>query len=184
MKRNGEGGVNESSDGPHPYWSPYVAGVGLGVALLLSFVVLGAGMGASGGIARVAAVCQYLLAPRHTAGSEYFGGWLRAGGRAALGYYLVYMAGGMALGALLSALGSGRVRPGVERGPRISAPSRLALALAGGVLVGFASRLARGCTSGQALTGTALLMTGSAVFMVCLFLGAYLAAWFVRRQWR
>lgn len=169
---------------PLPYWSPYAAGFGLGVALLLSFAVLGAGMGASGGLARVASVCEYLVAPEHTVASPYFGGWLKRGGWSALSYYLVFMGGGLVVGGFLSALGSRRVRPAVERGPNISAPVRLVLALAGGVLVGFASRLARGCTSGQALTGTALLMTGSLVFMLCLFAGAYLAAWFVRRQWQ
>lgn len=65
----------------------------------------------------------------------------------------------------------------------MSAGGRLTLALLGGVIVGFASRLARGCTSGQALTGTAMLFTGSVVFLCCIFAGAYAAAWFVRRQW-
>jgi hypothetical protein len=60
---------------------------------------------------------------------------------------------------------------------------RLGYALAGGVIVGFASRLAQGCTSGQALSGGALLLTGSIVFMLCVFAGGYAAAWFVRRQW-
>jgi uncharacterized membrane protein YedE/YeeE len=71
----------------------------------------------------------------------------------------------------------------VERGPRISSPSRLWLALAGGLIVGFAARLARGCTSGQGLTGTAMLFTGSLAFLVCMFIGAYAAAFFVRREW-
>ena len=36
--------------GPKPYTNPYLAGILLGVVLLASFVVLGAGLGASGGI--------------------------------------------------------------------------------------------------------------------------------------
>jgi hypothetical protein len=75
------------------------------------------------------------------------------------------------------------VAPAVERGPRISPRTRLILALSGGIVAGFASRLARGCTSGQALTGAAMLFTGSVVFMVCLFIGAYATAYFVRREW-
>jgi hypothetical protein len=51
------------------------------------------------------------------------------------------------------------------------------------VLAGFASRLAQGCTSGQALSGSALLLSGSLVFLLCVFAGGYAAAWFVRRQW-
>ena len=59
----------------------------------------------------------------------------------------------------------------------------LLLALGGGILVGYASSLASGCTSGQALTGGALLANGSIVFMLCVFAGGYAAAYFVRRQW-
>ena len=56
-------------------------------------------------------------------------------------------------------------------------------ALAGGVIMGIAAGLARGCTSGQALSGGALLATGSWVFMLMVFAGGYATAWFVRRQW-
>ena len=71
----------------------------------------------------------------------------------------------------------------VERGANASVSLRLFYALTGGVIVGFASRLAQGCTSGQALSGGALLLTGSLVFLVCLFASGYATAWFVRRQW-
>lgn len=166
-----------------PTWSPYAAGFGLGLTLLLSYWLLGAGLGASGGMARVAAWAQHLVMPAHVEATAYFGPWFAKGAPHVLRYYLVFMALGVFLGALLSAVGSRRVQPGVERGPRISVGARLGLALAGGVLVGFASRLARGCTSGQALSGAAMLFTGSVVFMVCLFVGAFAAGLFVRRQW-
>ena len=54
----------------------------------------------------------------------------------------------------------------------------------GGVIMGFAARFARGCTSGQALSGGALLSVGSWVFMMAVFAGGYLMAPLVRRQWR
>jgi len=47
----------------------------------------------------------------------------------------------------------------------------------------YASRLAQGRTSGQALSGGAMLLTGSFVFLVCLFAAGYAGAYFVRRQW-
>ena len=84
---------------------------------------------------------------------------------------------------LLSAVLARRIRPGVERGRAFGAAPRLLLALGGGLIAGFASRLANGCTSGQALSGGAMLLNGSLVFMVCVFAGGYAAAWFVRRQW-
>jgi uncharacterized membrane protein YedE/YeeE len=131
----------------------------------------------------VAAWLDHAVAPRHVEAGGYFGEWFGAGKPHALAYYLVFMGLGVLVGAFLSALAAGRIAPQVERGPNISPLARLILALAGGILVGFASRLARGCTSGQALTGTAMLFTGSAVFLLCVFAGAYAAAFFVRREW-
>ncbi|MBF8296300.1 MAG: putative transporter component, partial [Bacteroidetes bacterium] len=54
----------------------------------------------------------------------------------------------------------------------------------GGGLMGIGAKLARGCTSGQALTGGALFNVGSWAFMMMVFGGAYAAAYFVRRQWQ
>jgi uncharacterized membrane protein YedE/YeeE len=71
----------------------------------------------------------------------------------------------------------------VLKGDRISTLGRLMLAFGGGVLIGFAARLARGCTSGQALVGGAELMVGAWVFMMCIFIGGYLTAYLVRKQW-
>lgn len=168
---------------PKSYWSPYVAGFGLGLTLLASFWLLGTGLGASATVARVAAWAEHLILPGHVEASGYFGKWFSEGSAHVLKYYLVFMGIGVFLGGLFSAKNAGRVDSSVERGPRISARGRLWLALAGGILVGFASRLARGCTSGQALTGTAMLFTGSVLFLVFMFVGAYAAGVFVRRQW-
>lgn len=161
------------------YLNSYVAGILLGLILLAAFLTLGAGLGASGGLARLAAVVEVTVAPQHTLASPYFGAWGESPGN----YYLVYMLAGIFLGGLLSALGAGRLFLDVERGRRCSSRFRLALAAVGGLLVGLASRLAQGCTSGQALTGGALLLTGSLVFLVVLFATGYATAWLFRRQW-
>ena len=165
--------------GPKPYANPYLAGVLLGLVLLASFVTLGAGLGASSGIARIGASLSMCVSAPHTLASEYFGNW----GANPLHYYLVFMFVGTFAGALFSALLANRVKLQVERGGRAGKGLRLGLALAGGVIAGFASRLAQGCTSGQALSGSALLLTGSLVFTLCVFAGGYATAWFVRRQW-
>ena len=161
------------------YMNPYLAGVLLGLVLLASFVVLGAGLGASGGIARMAASLEGAVAPQHTMASAYFGKW----GPSFLTYYLVYMLLGIMLGGLLSAAAAGRIQVMVEKGRAFPANIRLIYALGGGLLVSFASRLAQGCTSGQALTGGALLLNGSLVFMASLFASGYATAWLFRRQW-
>ena len=162
-----------------PYANPYLAGVMLGLTLLASYLILGAGLGASAGIARLGAFCELALAPARTLASQYFGSW----GPRPLQYYLVFMLAGVFCGGLVSALLAERFAVSVERGARCSSLKRLLFALAGGVIVGFASRLANGCTSGQALSGSAVLLTGSLLFLVCVFAGGYAAAWFVRRQW-
>lgn len=159
--------------------NPYIAGVFLGLVLLASFLVLGAGLGASSGMARIAAAFESSIAKSHTLSSEYFGKW----GSNPLNYYLVFMFVGTILGGLFSALSSSRISFQLEKGKSASAFLRIFFALSGGILIGYASRLAQGCTSGQALTGGALLLTGSIVFLICLFAGGYLAAYFVRRQW-
>ncbi len=175
----------ESTRGsPAPYGSPYLAGLGLGLTLLASYAILGTGLGASGGLARCSAWLEHLAWPAHVEGSAYFGGWFSGGEPAVLAYYLVAMIVGVVVGAFIAAWRSGRVSPAVERGPTLSRRARLGMALGGGVLVGFASRLARGCTSGQALSGAAMLYTGSLVFMVCLFIGGYATARLFRRQWQ
>ncbi|MBI3578604.1 MAG: YeeE/YedE family protein, partial [Ignavibacteriales bacterium] len=90
---------------------------------------------------------------------------------------------GMIVGGLISGALAGRVKRVVDRGPNATERTRFMYALFGGALMGFGSKLARGCTSGQALTGGAVLSVGSWVFMLAVFAGAYAAAYFVRRQW-
>ncbi|MBF0118499.1 MAG: YeeE/YedE family protein [Desulfobacterales bacterium] len=168
------------SENQKPYSNPYLAGAMLGIVLLASFLFLGAGLGASSGIARIGAFISGFIAPNHTISSEYFGAW----GDQPLRYYLVYMLIGVFLGGLSSAVIAQRLKKLViEKGNAVSSKTRLIFTLIGGLLVGFASRLAGGCTSGQALTGGALLLSGSLIFLICVFAGGYAAAYFVRRQW-
>lgn len=165
---------------PPPPMNPYLAGMFLGLTLLASYLILGAGLGASGALARFGAWLEHLALPARVEANAYFGGWFPD----PLSYYLVFMLLGVFAGGLFSALAGGRARVWVERGPTASRLSRLVLALAGGALTGFAARLAQGCTSGQGLSGGALLLTGSFVFLGCVFATGYLTAWIFRRQWR
>lgn len=164
------------------YWNPYVAGFGLGLTLLVSFVALGVGLGASGSTARLAASAAHVVAPETVEANGYLGPWFENG--SPLASYLVFMSIGTLIGGFASAAFARRVAVGVERGPRISSRGRLAFALAGGALVGFASRMAGGCTSGQALTGGALLLAGSWAFLAAVFVGGFLVAPLVRKEWQ
>ena len=70
-----------------------------------------------------------------------------------------------------------------DKGPRISNRFRYVLALAGGILTGIGARLARGCTSGLALSGGAVLSVGAFVFMMSVFAAGFIGAYFMRRCW-
>jgi hypothetical protein len=168
--------------GPRPYWNPYLAGVLLGLTLLATFVVAGEGLGASAFPKRVLALTASTVAPQWTAENPQLGGYV-ANGANPLRNWLVVEVVGVFLGGFIGAVSAGRFKSTVEKGPRISTRGRMAYALAGGAVMGFAAALARGCTSGQALSGGATLATGSWLFMLMVFAGGYAVAWFVRRQW-
>ena len=166
-----------------PLWNPYLGGVVLGLVLLASFLVLGFGLGASGALNRSGIWLTDLLAPHATASNGYFGPYV-SGPKHVLDDWLVFEVIGVFLGGAFGAYSSGRMRRGaVERGPNISIRSRLLLAGGGGLIMGIAARIARGCTSGQALSGGATLSAGSWLFMFAVFGGAYALAYFVRRLW-
>ena len=105
-------------------------------------------------------------------------------GKSLLEDWLVFEVLGVFLGGLFGAYSAGRLKSEVIRGEGVPKGRRIALAILGGVLMGFAARLARGCTSGQALTGGAVLSLGSWIFMMCVFAGGYLAAPLLRKEWR
>ena len=163
-------------------WPPVPAGILIGISMLMAFIVAGRGIGASGAMTRIVAWVQHGLSPAATENSSYFGNYF-ADGAHPLNDYVVFLVAGLVVGSFVAAWLSGELRVEVLRGPRSSVAYRLVLGLIGGVLAGFAARLARGCTSGQALVGGAELSVGAWVFMMCIFAGGWMAAWFVRKQW-
>ena len=165
-----------------PYSNPYMAGFGLGLVLLSAFVIAGRGLGASGAFASAAAAATTVASPEAARTNEYFARYLTASGRPAIDWLVIELIG-VVIGGFLSAWLAGRVKRVIEKGPRISNRSRLALAVCGGIAMGVGAVLARGCTSGQALTGGALLSVGSWLFIGAAFASAYIAAPFLKRAW-
>jgi len=168
---------------PKPFWNPYGAGVMLGLVVLASFVLTGRGIGASGAIKRVQAAVLHQVDPTWAEESKNIGGYFADPQRSALNSWIVFVLLGVAIGGFAGALTGRRIRLETIRGPSIARESRWALAVLGGMLSGYAAQLARGCTSGQAITGGAQLSLGSWIFMFAVFGGAYGLAYFVRRQW-
>ena len=160
--------------------NPYLAGVGIGLTLLAAYVVMGRGLGASGAFTSMVAAGVNGLAPAHAQANGLYSHYL---GTALLSDWLVIEILGVTIGGLLSAFAAGRFRFAVEKGPRSDDRSRMAMAFGGGAIMGIGAKLARGCTSGQALTGGALLSVGSWLFIIGAFAAGYLAAPLFRRQW-
>jgi hypothetical protein len=167
-----------------PYASPYVAGVGIGVVLLLSFVLMGRGLGASGAFSSVVTATVGTAAPGHAASNAFYARYLGDGGASPLKDWLVFEIIGVVIGGFASGLLAGRVRWTTEHGAGITGGRRLLNAFAGGAAMGVGAKLARGCTSGLGLTGGATLSVGSWLFVIAAFAGAYAAAPLLRKAWR
>jgi uncharacterized membrane protein YedE/YeeE len=155
---------------PRPYANPYLAGVALGLVLLACFVLTGQGLGASGAFA-------------HAAGALADSAWFQSYREAGPAWIVVEVLG-VAAGGALSAIVGGRFKVEVERGPATGKGLRLLAAGAGGVLMGVGAVLAGGCTSGQALSGGAMLSVGSWAFMLAVFAAGFAAMPFFRRLWQ
>jgi hypothetical protein len=167
---------------PDKYWNSYLAGVAMGLVLLSAYLFVGKGLGASGPALRFVTVAAEAVAPGHVAATPPLAHLAEE--PSPLANYFVFLGLGTLLGGFVAAYTSGRMKAGVSRGDTAPVGLRLALALGGGVLLGIGARLARGCASGQALTGGALMSAGSWAFMFAIFGGGYAAAYLVRRQWR
>lgn len=164
------------------FWNPYAAGVALGLVLLASFVVTGKGLGASGAVTHLQAQFWHAIDPTWATENANIGNYFGPES-SAINAWIVFLGIGVAVGGLFGALSAGRIKLETIRGPRVSRDVRWILAIIGGIISGVAAQVARGCTSGQALTGGAQLALGSWVFMFAMFGSAYGLAYFVRKQW-
>ncbi|HYC93142.1 MAG TPA: YeeE/YedE thiosulfate transporter family protein [Thermoanaerobaculia bacterium] len=151
------------------YADPYVAGFCLGLVLLASFAFAGRGVGVSGTFVWSAAALAAAFEQAEAGASAVESGSSIA---AALQTVLGIMVGGFA-----SALLARRFKF------TIASKARLLTAFAGGAVMGVGAYLARGCTSGLALSGGALLGAGSWIFMLAAFAAAYAFAPLVRKAW-
>lgn len=161
--------------------SPYLAGIGLGLTLLATFYIVGWGLGASSAFSLLTGVGIHTLNPEFATRFEYFSQHLNK--EAPLLNWVLFEVGGLFIGALLGALLSRNFRFRFDKGSEMKKSTRVFTAFAGGILIGFASRLARGCTSGLALSGGAQLAVAGWVFVIAMFISGFLGAAVLRRLW-
>ncbi|MGQ9488098.1 MAG: YeeE/YedE thiosulfate transporter family protein [Armatimonadota bacterium] len=165
------------------YMNPYLAGVLLGILLVVTIYITGRGLGASGAIKSVTVAGVESIAPKHAQSAKFYREYSREHAGAPLKNWLVFEVTGVLIGAFLSGLVAGRLKVVTEKGPRVTSRARLISAFIGGVLWGIGSQLGRGCTSGAALSGMAVMATGGIITMLAIFAGAYAFAYFFRRLW-
>jgi uncharacterized protein len=151
-----------------PFWSPLVAGLALGAVLLLTFVLTGHGLGATGASTRLTAWLGTEVAPQATEGGHVMSSWI------------TWQVVGVALGALVSAFLAGRFRVQFDGLHSVGRGRRLLSALSGGLMAGFGARVAAGCTSGLGLSGAATLAIAAFVFLGAFFATGLLFSRLVR----
>lgn len=165
------------------YINPYLGGVLLGIVLLAANFISGRGLGASGAIKSAIVSGVSTVAPEHAKNAKFYSEYNAQHPHGAMKSWLVFQMAGVLVGGLLSGALAGRLKFKVEHHPNITSRRRLIFALIGGVLFGFGSQLGRGCTSGSALSGMAVLSVGGIVTMAAIFGTGYALAYFFRKNW-
>jgi hypothetical protein len=160
-------------------WSPYAAGVLLGLVVAFSEVICGRPLAASGAFDKLAAYLGRWLFPT----SQYYGHIMTPGIT-----WQVWLIVGVLVGSFASSKLSGEARlrwlPDTQWQRRFggSRALRLAIAFFGAVIVQVGAGIAGGCTSGLAISGGAVLAPAAFLFMAGMFAGGIPTAWLWYRK--
>ena len=150
-------------------WSPWSAGVLLGLTAIASYVLVDKTVGSSGGIESIDSILLKLF-HSSLADSMYFKFQMPP----VMSFQILLFAG-MLLGAFTSSMWSKdfkfRMMPD-QQWTQIFGPSKLkrwSLIFIGGIIIEYAAGIAGGCTSGLAISGTMQLSPAGLIFFVGLF---------------
>lgn len=164
------------------YWNPYFGGFLLGMLIIFTFYVTGRGLGATGALKSGVVAIVDKVGTEHAHENAYYSKFL-SDEESPLNNWLVFETLGLIAGAFLSGGLNGRIGFKVQHSPKITVRRRLVFALIGGILFGLGAQIARGCTSGAALSGIAVLSVGGFITMLAIFGAAYMFAYFLRKNW-
>ena len=162
-------------------WSPYVAGVLIGLLQIPAFLLIETALGTSSSYVTMAAhIASLANAP--LAGYEYLSKHMWG----AKNLWQLAMVVGIVAGAFASSWLSRTRRAGMspvwQRATGISTFSRRApMAFIGGFVMVFGARIADGCTTGHGIWGIAQLAAGSMVAVGAMFMGAIAVAMLMKR---
>lgn len=168
---------------PKAYMNPYLAGFLLGMVLLASFFITGRGLGASGAAKSVVIETIGSVAPEYAKENSFYASFFATGDGRPMRNWLVYLTLGVLGGAFFSGFMSGRAGFKIDKGNQISSTTRIIFAITGGFLFGIGSQFGRGCTSGAALSGMAVLSSSGFITTIAIFGTGYVIAYFFRKLW-
>jgi uncharacterized membrane protein YedE/YeeE len=164
-------------------WSPYVAGVIIGLLQVPAFLLIETALGTSSSYVTVGGLVASVIDPAIMQ-IDYVARHVAATGK---NWWQVALVVGIAVGAFISMKLSGARRSAISpiwsRALRTSNPSvRYAVAFAAGFVMLFGARIADGCTSGHGLSGMAQLAVSSVVAVAAMFAGGIVTAFLVLRR--
>ncbi len=156
-------------------WSPYVVGIGIGVLSWLTWLISSEPIGCSTSFSRTAGMIEKLFRGKKVERKLYY-----QEVKPGVDWQWMLVVG-IIIGALISSLLSGDFHwqwiPtfwSLNFGD--NTVIRLITAFAGGILLGFGSRWADGCTSGHGISGTMQLAVSSWISAICFFIGGIIMA--------
>jgi uncharacterized membrane protein YedE/YeeE len=152
------------------------------LVLVAAFWVSGRGLGASGASKSAIVAVVKTVSPSHAENTTFYKDYL-ASHPNPLKEWLVFQMLGVIVGGFISGAIAGRLKFKVEKSPKITTKTRIIFAVIGGIFFGFGSQLGRGCTSGSALTGMAVLSLSGFLSMAAIFGTAFALAYFARKLW-
>jgi uncharacterized protein len=164
-------------------WSPYVAGIVIGLLQIPAFLLIETALGASSSYVTVGGLIASWIDPSILK-IDYVAKHVALTGK---NWWQVALVTGIAIGAFVSMKLSGARRQPISpiwtRALASTAPARrYAVAFAAGFIMLFGARLADGCTSGHGLSGTAQLAVGSMVAVAAMFAGGIATALVLLRR--
>jgi uncharacterized membrane protein YedE/YeeE len=163
-------------------WSPYVAGIVIGLLQIPAFLIIETALGASSSYVTLGGLIASWFDPSILS-IDYVAKHVALTPK---NWWQVALVGGVVLGALASMKLSGARRQAISpiwrRALGASAWLRYMVAFLAGFLMLFGARVADGCTSGHGLSGIAQLSVGSTIAVAAMFAGGIAAAnLFLRR---
>ncbi|RLD47090.1 MAG: hypothetical protein DRI86_01360 [Bacteroidetes bacterium] len=164
------------------FMNPYLAGIFIGIFMVLAYYFSGEGLGASGALKSVVVATVDAVNHDYASNASFFKA--RVGGEhSPAKTWLVFEVLGVIVGAIISAAFAGRLKMEIGKAPKITNNKRLIYALIGGALFGIGSQLGRGCTSGMVMSGMGVLSLSGFIGLIAIFGGGYIIAYFFRKLW-